>query len=364
MFNDFYQNKRVLVTGHTGFKGSWLSLWLHELGANVTGFALPPSTNPSHFNLISLDNLVGHFEGDIRDLETIKHVFDIAKPELIFHLAAQALVRDSYNDPKTTFDTNIGGTVNVLEAIRQCPSVKAVVVITSDKCYDNREWVWGYRENDPLGGHDPYSASKGAAEIVAAAYQRSYFDKNGQGPHLGLATARAGNVIGGGDWAKDRIIPDCIRALTTDQPIIIRNPQATRPWQHVLDPLAGYLLLAARLLENPDKYSGAWNFGPQTYDQTTVRELAERLITTWGSGTIQSPPAKKAPHEAHLLHLSIDKAIFDLKWQPVLDSSSAINWTVDWYKSWHHSQETRQELSVLQIRKFAELAALKGQMLS
>ncbi len=363
MFNDFFKSKRVLITGHTGFKGSWLALWLHELGANVTGFALPPRTIPNHFALIGLKDRIGHTEGDIRDLETLKHVFDMVKPEFVFHLAAQALVRDSYDDPKTTFDTNIGGTVNVLEAIRQSPSVRAALVITSDKCYHNREWVWGYRESDPLGGHDPYSASKGAVEIVAAAYQHSYFDQNGQGPHLGLATARAGNVIGGGDWAKDRIIPDCVRALTTDQPIFVRNPQATRPWQHVLDPLAGYLRLAARLLENPDKYSGAWNFGPQTSDSITVQTLAERFIAAWGSGAIQSPPAGKAPHEAHLLHLNIDKALFDLQWRPILDSSSAIDWTVDWYKSWHQSKKTMQDVSVLQINQFIELATLKGQML-
>lgn len=363
MFNDFYKNKRVLVTGHTGFKGSWLALWLHELGANVNGFALPPNTNPNHFELIGLKDLVCHIEGNIRDLKTVMNVFDIAKPEFVFHLAAQPLVRKSYDDPKTTFDTNIGGTVNILEAIRQCQYVKAAVVVTSDKCYENKEWIWGYREGDPLGGHDPYSASKGATEIVCASYRRSYFDKNGQSPHLGLATARAGNIIGGGDWAKDRIIPDCIRSLTADKAVFIRNPQATRPWQHVLDPLCGYLLLAARLLDNPEKFSGAWNFGPQTSDQITVNELANRFINGWGSGTIQSTPVKQAPHEAHLLHLNIDKAVFDLKWQPVLDSSTAIDWTVDWYKSWQQSRNALQNLSVCQIKKFMDLAATKGQIL-
>ena len=259
---DIYADRRVLVTGHTGFKGSWLALWLHELGANVTGLSLPPNTKPSHFELIGLKELLLHIEGDIRDLKIVKRAFDAANPQIVFHLAAQPLVRDSCDNPKGTFDTNIGGTVNILEAIRQCPSVKAVVVITSDKCYENKEWVWGYRENDALGGHDPYSASKGATEIVCSAYHRSFFDKNGCGPHLGFATARAGNVIGGGDWANDRIIPDCIRALSQGEPISIRNPNATRPWQHVLDPLSGYLLLAKRLLDDPDHFCGAWNFGP------------------------------------------------------------------------------------------------------
>ncbi len=360
LFTDIYKGKRVLVTGDTGFKGSWLTLWLYELGAIVTGMALAPQTHPSHFQLATLTKKIHHVDADIRNLDKVNKIFSQAKPEIVFHLAAQALVRDSYGDPKTTFDTIVGGTVNVLEAIRQCPGVRAVVVITSDKCYDNQEWVWGYRESDPLGGHDPYSASKGAAEIISAAYRRSYFDQKGQGPHLGFATARAGNVIGGGDWAKDRIIPDCIRALTANQPIVIRNPYATRPWQHVLDPLHGYLLLAARLLENPDRFSGAWNFGPQTSDQITVRTLAERFIQTWGSGTIQTPPIKKAPHEAHLLNLNVDKAAFELKWQPVLDSSSAIDWTVDWYKSWRHGQKNIGSVSLEQIRSYNHMAMKKG----
>jgi CDP-glucose 4,6-dehydratase len=362
MFSDSYKGRRVLVTGDTGFKGSWLALWLHELGAQVTGMALPANTEPSHFQILALDKMIHHIDADIRNMEEVESVFLQAKPHIVFHLAAQALVRDSYNDPKATFDTNIGGTVNVLEAIRQCPDVRAAVVITSDKCYDNQEWIWGYRENDPLGGHDPYSASKGAVEIVSAAYRRSYFARDGQGPHLGFATARAGNVIGGGDWAKNRIIPDCVRALAADKPIVIRNPQATRPWQHVLDPLAGYLLLAYRLLENPDTFSGAWNFGPQASDQITVRELAERFINVWGSGTIKTPHIeKKAPHEAHLLNLNIDKAAFELKWQPVLDSSYSIDWTAHWYKSWHEHNSNLQRLSIRQIREFQKMALKKSQ---
>lgn len=359
LFSDCYQGRRVLVTGDTGFKGSWLALWLHQLGARVSGMALPPQTDPSHFQLAGLGDLIHHIDADIRNMEVVANTFQEVKPEIVFHLAAQALVRDSYHDPKTTFDTNIGGTVNILEAVRQCPSVKTVVVITSDKCYENQEWIWGYRETDHLGGHDPYSASKGAVEIVSAAYLRSYFDENGLGPHLGFATARAGNVIGGGDWAKDRIIPDCVRALSDGKPISIRNPQATRPWQYVLDPLAGYLLLAARLLEAPGTYSGAWNFGPRTSDQITVAELAKRFINGWGNGTMQTQLMEnKQPHEARLLNLNTDKAAFALQWHPVLDSSSAIDWTVAWYRSWHERTDNLRDLSVRQIREFQKIDSM------
>jgi len=358
--SNIYKGKRVLVTGDTGFKGSWLALWLHKLGAHVIGMALPPDTEPSLFDLLFLKDMIDHLDADIRDRNEVEKVFRQAEPDIVFHLAAQALVRDSYNDPKKTFDTNIGGTVNVLESIRGCPNVRAAVVITSDKCYENQDWVWGYREKDPLGGHDPYSASKAAAEIVSAAYSRSYFRKNGLGPHLGFATARAGNVIGGGDWAKDRIIPDCVRALVTEKPILIRNPKATRPWQHVLDPLAGYLMLAARLMESPDTFSGAWNFGPLSSDQITVHELAERFVRVWGDGTIQTPPiGKTALHEAHLLHLNVDKAAFALKWKPVLDSSCAIDWTAHWYKSWHEHTGNIQSISVQQIREYQRMMTNK-----
>jgi CDP-glucose 4,6-dehydratase len=361
VFDGFYKNKSVLVTGQTGFKGSWLALWLHKLGANVTGYALPPNTEPNHFDLIGLKDLIHHREGDIRDLQTVQATFAESQPEIVFHLAAQPIVRESYDDPKTTFDTNIGGTVNVLEAIRHCPSVKAAVVVTSDKCYENKEWVWGYRENDPMGGHDPYSASKGATEIVCSAYLRSYFQQGARGPHIGFATARAGNVIGGGDWAKDRIIPDCVRALSKGEPIIVRNPNATRPWQHVLDPLSGYLLLAKRLNEYPERLSGPWNFGPCTTDQITVKELAERFISSWGSGKIQLSQARaKAPHEAHLLHLNIDKAAFGLNWQPAWDSSEAIDFTVDWYKSWHSGQVIPITLSLEQIKRFSQMGLKQG----
>jgi len=353
MFNNTYRGKRVLVTGHTGFKGSWLALWLYKLGADVTGLALPLNPDPNHFDLIGLKELIYHRVGDIRDLRTVQATFAAAQPEIVFHLAAQPIVRESYKDPKTTFDTNIGGTVNVLEAIRHCPSVKASVVVTSDKCYENKEWVWGYRENDPMGGHDPYSASKGAAEIVCAAYRRSFFDKNGRGPHHGFATARAGNVIGGGDWAKDRIIPDCVRALSNGDPIIIRNPHATRPWQHVLDPLSGYLFLVKRLLADPDHFAGPWNFGPDENSQIRVLELVEKFVEAWGGGQIETPQSENInPHEAHLLHLCRDKAIHELHWKPMLDSESAIDWTVGWYKAWHERKTDLREISIDQINKF------------
>jgi CDP-glucose 4,6-dehydratase len=353
MFDNFFKGMSVLVTGHTGFKGSWLALWLHKQGANVTGLALPPNTEHSHFDLIGLQDLIHHRSGDIRDPQTVQDAFTAARPEIVFHLAAQPIVRESYDDPKTTFDTNIGGTVNVLEAVRHCPTVKAAVIVTSDKCYENREWVWGYRENDPVGGHDPYSASKGAAEIICSSYLRSYFHRNGRGPHLGIATVRAGNVIGGGDWAKDRIIPDCVRALSINEPIIIRNPQAVRPWQHVLDPLCGYLFLAKKLLADPDHFSGSWNFGPLEDGRINVLELAKKFIEAWGRGNIETPSAENgAPHEAHLLKLCIDKAIHELQWKPALNSKYAIDWTVDWYKAWHGRKADLRVFSINQITEF------------
>ncbi|MCK4785604.1 MAG: CDP-glucose 4,6-dehydratase [Desulfobacteraceae bacterium] len=360
-FGDIFRGKRVLITGHTGFKGSWLALWLHELEAEVTGFALPPDASPSHFELIGLRDIVNHIEGDIRDPHLVNETFEIAKPDIVFHLAAQALVRDSYDDPKKTFDTNIGGTVNVLEAVRASSSVKAAVVITSDKSYENKEWVWGYRENDPMGGHDPYSASKGATEIVCSAYLRSFFDKTGRGPHMGFATVRAGNVVGGGDWATDRIIPDCIRALSENKPIVIRNPNSTRPWQHVLDPLSGYLFLAQQLFNDPDRFSGAWNFGPADIEHIHVEELAKRFIAAWGMGRIEAVKSNQsAPHEANLLRLSIDKAACELGWFPALNGSTAIDWTVNWYKDWHRAGKDMRKFSLDQIHEYTGIALGKN----
>jgi CDP-glucose 4,6-dehydratase len=352
-FDDFYRGRRVLVTGHTGFKGSWLALWLRKLGAEVTGFALPPATELSHFAILDLEKRIRHREGDIRDLEAVRKAFREAEPEVVFHLAAQAIVRTSYDHPKETFDVNVGGTVNVLEAIRSAPSVRAAVVVTSDKCYENREWVWGYREEDPLGGHDPYSASKGAAEIVCGAYGRSYFNPAGRGPHPGFATARAGNVIGGGDWAADRLIPDCVRALAAGKAVVIRNPGATRPWQHVLEPLSGYLLLARRLAEDSVRFSGAWNFGPTDGSAMPVRELAARFVARWPEGRLRvGRQGGNAPHEAHALALCTDKARKILGWWPVLSAGEAVDWTAAWYRAWQEGKENLRTLSLCQIRRY------------
>jgi CDP-glucose 4,6-dehydratase len=336
-----YRGKRVLVTGHTGFKGSWLALWLAELGAEVFGLALPAAEGPGHFELAGVRDRVTHREGDVRDLGAVQASFAEARPEVVFHLAAQALVIPSYADPKGTFDTNVGGTVNLLECARSSPDVRAVVIVTSDKCYENREWEYAYRENDAMGGHDPYSASKGAAELVTAAYRRSFFHAPGR---PGLCSARAGNVIGGGDWSPHRIVPDCVRALAAGQPVVVRNPRSVRPWQHVLEPLSGYLTLGARLLEEPRRYGDAFNFGPASGDQVDVEELVGLFLSAWGSGTIArlaAPPSPHdaAPHEAGLLRLSCEKAAHVLGWKPALDGREAIRWTAEWYRRWHDAHD-------------------------
>ena len=328
-FLSAFAGRRVMLTGHTGFKGSWLAFLLKEVGAEVLGYALPPEYPESHFELLGLDRCIRHVEGDIRDAAKLAETMRDFAPEFVFHLAAQALVKRSYSDPKTTFDTNVGGSVNLLEAVRACDSVRSLVFITSDKCYENVEWVWGYRENDRLGGHDPYSASKAAAEIVFSAYARSFFSHR---PELGVASARAGNVIGGGDWAADRIVPDCIRALRNGQPIRLRNPGATRPWQHVLEPLAGYLLLATRLIDTPSAFSDAWNFGPPSSDVRTVHDVAERIVTRFGAGSIEIEAADGKQHEARLLQLSCDKAQQLLGWRSRWAFEQTMVATAGWYK--------------------------------
>ena len=336
MFNNIYKNKKVLITGHTGFKGSWLAIWLKELGADVIGYALDPPSEPNNFEATRLQDKITHIHGDIRDLDRLMETFKKYQPEFVFHLAAQPLVRLSYEEPKVTFDTNVGGTVNVFEAVRKTLSVRALVNITSDKCYENREWVWGYRENDPMGGHDPYSASKGCAELVFNAYLKSFFSLSAaQGRTIGAASARAGNVIGGGDWGTDRLVPDCIRALSRHQSIGIRNPHAIRPWQHVLEPLSGYLLLGAALREDPQKYAGAWNFGPDDSSHLTVAEMSDRLIKYWGDGSWEDLSDHKAPHEAKLLKLCCDKAHADLNWYSVLTIDECLKMTADWYKRFY-----------------------------
>ncbi len=325
-----FRGKRVLLTGHTGFKGSWLALLLDTLGAEVLGYALPPEYENSHFERLKLSDKIRHVEGDICDYARLDSIVREFQPEIVFHLAAQALVRRSYADPKATFDTNVSGSVNLLEAVRHCESVRSLVFVTSDKCYENVEWIWGYRETDALGGRDPYSASKGAAEIVFSSYQRSFFAHH---PHLGAASVRAGNVIGGGDWAVDRIIPDCMRALQAELPICLRNPAATRPWQHVLEPISGYMLLAAKLYEAPQKYSGAWNFGPPVGATRTVEDVVRRIINSFGHGKIELPAAvtDNKQHEAHLLQLNSDKAHQLLQWQTRWNFEQTIDATAAWY---------------------------------
>ena len=325
-----FSGKRVFVTGHTGFKGTWLTFLLRELGATVMGFALPPEPGPSHFKMLDLQASINHVVGDIRDASSLQEAMQAFQPEYVFHLAAQALVKKSYNDPVSTFSVNVMGSTHLLDAVRQCDSIRSLVYITSDKCYENVEWLWGYRENDQLGGHDPYSASKAAAEIIFSAYARSFFSSR---PELGAATTRAGNVIGGGDWAADRIIPDCIRAVEKDLPIMLRNPQSTRPWQHVLEPLSGYLLLAAQLRQHPKEYAGSWNFGPSTSEVRTVQEVASSIIKHLGRGCIEIIENQQHQHEARLLQLNCDKAHQILGWSPRWDVDKTLFATVQWYKT-------------------------------
>ncbi|MEE3063124.1 MAG: CDP-glucose 4,6-dehydratase [Actinomycetota bacterium] len=325
-FDSAYRGRRVLVTGHTGFKGSWLCLWLQSLGAEVTGLALDPPSEPSHWDLLKL--AIQDHRVDIRDEAAVGAVFAAAQPEIVFHLAAQPLVRRSYHEPITTWATNVMGTAHVLEAARHAPDVRAIVVVTTDKCYENREWPWAYRERDRLGGHDPYSASKAGAELVAASY-RTAFLQQPSAPLL--ATARGGNVIGGGDWSEDRLIPDLVRSVAVGEPLVIRSPQATRPWQHVLDCLSGYLLLGQRLLAGDDACAGAWNFGPDGDANRTVEQVLQDLAHTWPQlrWQVTSDPQ---PHEAGLLQLDSAKARMQLGWRPVWKLEKAIHRTADWYR--------------------------------
>ena len=346
-----FRGKRVLLTGDTGFKGSWLALWLAEAGADVWGYALPPERDNDHFNLLELRSRIHHQDGDIRDREKMGAFFKQAQPEFVFHLAAQALVRRSYHDPKRTFDTNVGGSVNLLECVRETPSVSALVYITSDKCYRNKEWIWGYRENDELGGHDPYSASKAAAELVFSAYCDSFF---GLRSNFGYATVRAGNVIGGGDWSEDRIVPDCIRALCAEEPIVLRKPQSTRPWQHVLEPLGGYLTLAVALALDPERYSGAWNFGPEGEAARSVLDITQVIVNRWGSGKIEVQASADDPHEAGLLLLNCDKVQHVLGWYPRWGFERTVDETMDWYRA-VLSGEPASKVSSDQIKHYMEL---------
>ncbi|MBM9501971.1 CDP-glucose 4,6-dehydratase [Leptospira sp. 201903071] len=344
----FFKGKRILITGHTGFKGSWLTFILKQAGADVAGYALPPITEVSHFDLLGLKKEILHTEGDIRDFSKLNDLFQSFKPEIVFHLAAQALVRESYSDPRTTFETNVMGSVNLLQAVHLSDSIKTLVYITSDKCYENVEWVWGYREIDQLGGHDPYSASKASAELVFSSYLRSFFLKK---KDFGAASARAGNVIGGGDWSVDRIIPDCIRAVTTNGKIILRNPNATRPWQHVLEPLSGYLTLAKNLSEDPKKFSSAWNFGPSTQKVRTVYEVSRSIIDSLGKGEIIIDQSHDKVHEAHLLQLNCDKAHQYLNWYPRWSVDQTLEATASWYKHYMEGGDIREKTKE-QIEKY------------
>ena len=337
----FWKNKQVLITGHTGFKGSWLSLWLHSMGANVIGYSLPPPTHPNLFETIQLANKITSISGDVRDFEHLHTVIANYKPEIIFHLAAQPLVRYSYSHPIETYATNVMGTVHLLEAVRRIGNIKVVINVTSDKCYQNREWIWGYRENEPMGGHDPYSSSKGCAELVTAAFQNAFFNAtNFAQPGTALASVRAGNVIGGGDWAEDRLIPDMIRAFMAGQPVIIRNPQAIRPWQHVLEPLSGYLLLVQKLWENGSQYAEGWNFGPDENDAKPVVWIVTHLSKIWGENVSwQADIQTTHPHEAHYLKLDCSKAKSKLGWHPKWNLETALHTTVDWYKAYQQKQD-------------------------
>jgi len=335
LINDFFKDRKVLITGHTGFKGSWLSIWLNMMGAEVIGYALEPYTDRDNFIITKFEYKITHIIGDVRDYQSLLNVFTKYEPEFVFHLAAQPLVRESYVNPKETYDVNIGGTVNVLECCRLTESVKVIINVTTDKCYENKEWIWGYRENDRLGGYDPYSSSKAGSEIVARAYRNSFFysekfNTNGKS----LSTARSGNVIGGGDWRIDRLVPDCIRALERNEPIVIRNPNAIRPWQHVLEPLSGYLLLAEKMSEKPVQFCGAWNFGPEELSMKPVGVLTNLVVRNWGKGSWQYQTNKNAPHEASILRLDITKAKTRLGWKPVWSIEQAVRATVDWYKNY------------------------------
>jgi len=332
---NIWKDKKILITGHTGFKGSWLTIWLKMLGAEVIGYALEPYTERDNFVLSKLEDKITYIIGDVRDYQKLYDVLRKYEPEFVFHLAAQPIVRESYINPKETFDVNIGGTVNLLECCRLTESVKVIVNITTDKCYENKEWIWGYRENDRLGGYDPYSSSKAGSEIVTVAYRQSFFNPEKVNIHSkNIASARAGNVIGGGDWQTDRLIPDCIDSLEKNEPIIIRNPSAVRPWQHVLEPLSGYLLLSEKMFENPGQYCEAWNFGPAEGSMKSVGEVTDLVIQNWGDGFWQDQSEKNAPHETNILKLDISKARTRLGWNPVLSIEQAVATTVDWYKSY------------------------------
>jgi CDP-glucose 4,6-dehydratase len=351
----FWQGKRVLLTGHTGFKGSWLSLWLQSLGAKVVGYALAPPTNPSLFEMADVAQGMASIIGDIRDMAALQAVFAEHQPEIVIHMAAQPLVRYSYQNPVETYSTNVMGTVHLLEAVRHTPSVKAVVNITTDKCYENKEWVWGYRENEPMGGFDPYSNSKGCAELVSAAYRSSFFNANNYAQHgVATATVRAGNVIGGGDWAQDRLIPDILAAFEQGRKVDIRNPHAIRPWQHVMEPLRGYLTLAEQMFAHGPSFGEAWNFGPNDEDAKPVGWIVEQMASLWGADAQWQVDSGEHPHEAHYLKLDISKARSRLDWHPALRLKDALALIIDWSKQRQNGANMRQ-LTLAQLQAYQAL---------
>ena len=346
--SDFWRGKRVFLTGHTGFKGSWLSLWLQNLGAQVHGLALESPTTPNLFTVAQVEaGMASHTIGDIRDLAVVQKTMQTAQPDIVIHMAAQPLVRLSYAEPVETYATNVMGTVHVLESARSTPSVKAIVVVTTDKCYENKEWAWGYRENEPMGGHDPYSNSKGCAELVTSAYRNSFLQNSG----IAVASARAGNVIGGGDWAADRLVPDILRAFEQNQPVTIRNPHATRPWQHVLEPLSGYLTLAEHLVTQGQTYAEGWNFGPKDDDAQPVQWIVEHMVNSWSNGASWQQDGGTHPHEANYLKLDISKAKARLGWQPRWPLATALENITVWHQAYLANADMKK-LCLAQIEQY------------
>lgn len=347
---DFWKNKRVFITGHTGFKGSWLTLWLNQMGAVVKGYALAPNTEHSLFEIAGIKELINHQVGDVRDLKKLKKSLLEFSPEIVIHLAAQPLVRRSYLDPVYTYETNVMGTVYLLEASRACGSLKAIVNVTSDKCYENNEWLWGYREFEPMGGHDPYSNSKGCSELVTSAFRRSFF---GSGSSILLASARAGNVIGGGDWSEDRLVSDALRAFEKKVPLVVRNPSAIRPWQHVLEPISGYLTLAEKLYVSKSEYAEGWNFGPKDEDSRSVSDILDFLVDHWPEKVSWIQDSKEQPHEAQLLKLDISKAKSRLRWQPRWELDKTLQSIIDWHQYWLEGADMRT-ITLSQINDYQE----------
>tara|TARA_X000001036_G_C20674098_1_gene803527 strand:- start:1689 stop:2768 length:1080 start_codon:yes stop_codon:yes gene_type:complete len=356
--NNSFKDKKVLITGHTGFKGSWLALWLEKLGSQVTGISLDPPTSPSHFKVSKLSSKISDVRLDIRNNSKLKKIIIDLKPDYIFHLAAQPLVKQSYEDPTSTWEINLMGSLSILDSLRYLDQKCTVIMITSDKCYDNVEWTWGYRENDRLGGPDPYSASKGATELLIKSYVKSFFSKKNN--KIFIASARAGNVIGGGDWAKDRIIPDCVRAWSNNRKVKLRNPNATRPWQHVLEPLSGYLKLGRRLSLDSNLHGESFNFGPNSNQNYSVKELVVRMGKYWEQVKWEDVSNNSGPYESNLLKLNCDKALHKLNWKPTLNYEQTVRMTSEWYSSFYNDPSNIINKTIEQINEFEKLASTKG----